>query len=344
MPLPSRTQLVLLEIAVGAALIAVAFDGIWLPLGVSAALVSIVLALVTVHGRPLHTVIRSWIGMRLRRTGRPAKGSSRPRHAYRVVTVPSAGRGAAVGAIQGETTWSVPLALPLNQIFNQDPALDLSALATLLRIEDVPMSAVSVVSSMSPARAQRHLVLTLDTAHAASVIADRGGPAAIQQILRRCVLRAEEVLHAQGVEVMRLPESNVAVAEAASVGQVAAGLDASLALTGESAAEVRMPDRISRAFVITGADATERLDELARTVSAPVVATAVVIQPDAARRFPMVMSLLRISGSPEVVQAASARLRTDAANLGVGVSLGSGEQLRLLQATTLLGIDMGSAA
>ena len=66
------------------------------------------------------------------------------------MTVPSAGRGPEVGAIRDVTTWSVPLALPLTDLFNDDVPIDLDRVATLLTVEDVPLASVRLVTVTAP--------------------------------------------------------------------------------------------------------------------------------------------------------------------------------------------------
>lgn len=360
MPLASRPRLVLLEMAAGGGLVAYAFAGVWLPIGVATALVCLVLALVTVHRRPLYGVIGSWVAMRARRPRGGRRGAPRPRDLHRVVTVPPAGRGAAVGAIQGETTWSVPLAMPLNGVLNDDPSLDLDRVAALLRIDGVPLASVRVVTVVWPPmpapdgfaatgprpaqRASRHLVLTLDTAYAADVIVERGGPPAIHQILRRCVLRAEELLHATGVQVARLSDRAVADAAAGAVGRTATGPDVSLMATGESFGQLELADGTARTFVVTGPGALSLLAELAQQVLAPVVATSVVLEPGGPGRTPTVTALMRVSGARDVVARAVDPLVAAGAALGLRVHPVTGGQLPLFQATTLVGVARESAA
>lgn len=360
MPLASRPRLVLLEIAVGAGLVGYAFGGAWLPLGAVLAGLCLLLALVPVHRRPLASVVASWLAMHARRARRGRRSAARPGEQHRVVTVPSSGRGAAVGAIQGGQTWSVPLEMPLNAITNDDAPIDLDRVAALLTIEGVPLASVRIVTVSWPAmpaptelvgtgqrpsqRATRHLVLTLDTAHAADVIVERGGPPAVHQILRRCVLRAEELLHATGVEVTRLSEMAVATAAAGTIGRTATGPDVSLVATSESLDHVDLPDCTARTFTVSGPDTLARLADLAQAVQAPVVATSVVLQADGPRRTPLVTVLLRISGPADVVSGAVGPLAASAAGLGLRVDPVLGGQLPLLRATTLLGVARERAA
>lgn len=361
MPLPSRPQLVLLEIAAGAALVAVAFRSFWFPIGIGVAAVCAVLALVPVRRRGLYRVVQSWLGMRSRRSTLRGHGvASMSEGGSWVVTVPSAGRGAAVGAIRDATTWSVPLDLPLTRVFNDDPPIDLDRVATLLTVEGVPLASVRLVTVTAPApiaagappgpvapssrHATRHLVLTLDTAYAADVIAERGGEPAIHQILRRCVLRAEEVLAAAGVDVRRLPESAVAADSYHSLGPVARVPDEAMAPARETLGHVEILDWIAMTFAVTGTDALARLSELAESLPVPVVATSVVLQPGPVRREAVMTVLVRLSGPADVVRAAEAPLVAASQHLGVRVDRVYGEQLPLLKATTLLGVAVGSAA
>lgn len=359
MPLAALSRLVLLEVAAAAGLVAYAFRGPWLVAGTAVAVLCAALALVSVQGRPLQAVVGSWLGMRTRRVGRGGRRREGG-EVFRVVTVPSAGRGAEVGAIQGERTWSVPLELPLGSVVNADAPIDLDRVATLLRVEGVPLANVRVVTVVWPAmpaaeglvgpatrpvqRASRHLVLTLDTAHAADVIVERGGPPAVHQILRRCVLRAEEVLHASGVEVTRLSERAVAAAAAGAVGRTATGPDVSLLATGESMGRLDLADGAAHTFVVSGPDVLARLADLAQQVPAPVVATSVVLEHDETGRVPHLTVLLRISGAPDVVANATDPLTAAAAAMGLRVSPVLGAQLPLFQATTLLGVARESAA
>lgn len=359
MPHALRPRLVLLEIAAGAGLVAWAFGGMWLPVGVAVALLSLLLALVQVRGRALWAVLGAWFSMRLRSRGHGRRRAGRGEE-HRVVTVPPGGRGGAVGAIQGGSTWAVPLEMPLGGIVNDDVPIDLDRVAALLSIEGVPLASVRVVTVTWPAmpgsadlvgsgtrpaqRASRHLVLTLDTAHAADVIVERGGPPAVHQILRRCVLRAEELLHATGVEVTRLSETGVAAAAAGAVGRTATGPDVSLFATGEAMDHVDLGDGSARTFVVSGPEALARLDELAQAAQAPVVATSVVLQTDPVRRAPVLTVLIRLSGAPDVVAAAVGPLGSHAAALGLRVDPVLGGQLPLLRATTLLGVARERAA
>ncbi|KRF14204.1 type VII secretion protein EccE [Nocardioides sp. Soil796] len=358
MSLLSRPRLVLLEIAAAAALVAVAFKGIWMPAGGVVAVVAAALALVSVRRRGLHQVVRSWLAMRSRRSRLRGQGiASLTGDSYEVVSVPTAGGGVPVGAIRDATTWSVPLALPLAGVFNDDAPIPLERLATLLTVEDVPLSSVRLVTMTAPATAgnpagpvapaprlaMRHLVLTLDTVYAADVIAQRGGHAAIHQILRRCVLRAEEVLASAGVEVRRLTEKVVAMDSASCLGPVPMSPDGTLPSATESLNDVRLEGSMSMTFAVSGDDAVTKLDQLAAVLPVPIVATSAVLQPGPLHRHPTLLLLLRLSGPTEVVQGAVDHLDSVSRDLGLRINRVLGEQVPLLKATTLLGVSAEAA-
>ncbi|WP_067431663.1 hypothetical protein [Nocardioides jensenii] len=360
MSLLSRPRLVLLEIACAAALVALAFKGVWLVIGAVVAVTCLALALVSVRRRSLHLVVRSWLAMRSRKRQLKGQGiASLAGGTYEVVTVPSVGGGTPLGAIRDATTWSVPLSLPLSDIFNEDIAIPLDRLANLLTVEDVPLSSVRLVTTIAPVAippgtpdgpvppasrlATRHLVLTLDTLHAADVIAERGGVPAINQILRRCVLRAEEVLSSAGVEVRRLPEKVVALDSASCLGPVPVAADGSLPTAVEALNQVRLDNTVAQTFAVTGADAVAKLDLLATLLPVPIVATSVVLHPGTGRQPPTYMLLLRVSGSTEVVRSAEEHLKRISQGLSLHIDRVIGEQVPLLKATTLLGVAMEAA-
>lgn len=357
MPLPSRTQLVLAEIAAGAALTAFALRGVWSYVGGTVAAVALLLAVVPVGRRGLYGVVGSWFGMRSRR---PSRRRAAEGPGAWSVTVPSAGRGPEVGAIRDVTTWSVPLALPLTDLFNDDVPIDLDRVATLLTVEDVPLASVRLVTVTAPVRlaasapagpvepvarsAARYLVLSLDTSAAADVIAERGGSAAIHQILRRCVLRAEEVLTANGVKVVRLPETAVALESARCLNPGAATVDGGLGLARETLGDVRFPDGLAVTYSLEGDGVLDRLDRVAQSLPVPLVATSVVLEHGPRREAPRCTVLLRLTGPPDVVRRGEEQLTAMTRALGVRADRVVGEQLPLLRATTLLGTTGRGAA
>lgn len=360
MPLVSRPQLVLLEIACAAALIAVAFQGAWLVAGSVACLLCLLLAL-PVRGRPLRLVLQSWMSMKSRRADlRSGHGvASLAGGDYDVVSVPAVGGGVPIGAIRDGSTWSVPLSLPLNDMFNNDAPIPLERVSSLLMVEDVPLTSVRLVTTIAPARvppqappgpaapssrfATRHLVLTLDTLYAADAIAARGGQPAINQILRRCVLRAEEVLTSAGVEVRRLPQDVVSMDNANCLGPMSPGPDGRLPTATENLGVVRMDTTVAKTFAITGPDAVTRLDQLAAMLRTQMVATSVVLGPGSGHQPPTMSLLLRVSGTADVVAGAERHLTSAGRTMGLRVLAVSGEQAPLLRATTLLGVPVAAA-
>lgn len=360
MSLVSRTQLVLLEIACAAALVAVAFRGVWLVAGCVVAAVCLLLA-VPMGGRPIHQVLRSWSGMKSRgsqlRSGHGVAALAG--NDYEVVTVPAVGGGVPIGAIHHGATWSVPLSLPLNDMFNDEAPIPLERISTLLMVEDVPLSSVRLVTTIAPARvapnappgpvtaasrfATRHLVLTLDTLYAADAIASRGGRQAINQILRRCVLRAEEVLSSAGVEVRRLPQDLVAMDNANCLGPISPGPDGRLPGAKEDLGGVRLDTTVTKTFAVTGADAVSRLDELAAMLHTQVVATSIVLGPGMGHRPPTMSLLVRVSGTADVVAGAERHLVAAGRGMGLRVMGVPGEQAPMLRATTLLGVPAEAA-
>lgn len=357
MPRPTRTQLVLLEIAAAALVVGLAREGAWLLAGAGVAAVCLVL-LAPWRRRSVYLVLRSWAGMRgRRRRVRGAGLASLSEGDLEVVTVPRGSGGVSVGAIRAATTWSVPLSLPLLDVFNDDPSIPLDGLAQLLTVEDVPLSNVRVVCLVSPAAAggadppggvplprltSRFLVLSLDTAYAADVIAARGGSAAVEQVLRRCVLRAEEVLNGAGVAIKRLPAPLVELHNASSLGPVTAP-DGSVPPAVERSDHVVIAGSTSMTFSVTGADALARLDQVAASLAAPIVATCISLQPGPPpHRKPDVQLLVRLSGPGETVREAARALEGVARSAGLTLHRLVGDQAPLLRATTLLGMPAGS--
>ncbi|MDT0202161.1 hypothetical protein [Nocardioides sp. AE5] len=353
MSLLSRPGLVLVEVAISAGVVAYVFRGIWLPVGISIAVIALALALVPIHGRPLHKVLASWIAVRARRGRLRGPGVAAIVGAdYDVVAVPTAG-ALPIGAIRDATTWAVPLSLPLNHLSNDDAPIPLDRLATLLMVEDVPLASVRLVTMLSPGNnhsaatgpvpplprlATRHLVLTLDTIHASDAIVGRGGQAGIPQILRRCVMRAEEVLASSGIEVRRLPDRVVAIDSASALGPMSVPAEGNTPQAIESLATVTIQDVVSSTWLVSGADALARLDQLAAALAVPIVATSVVLEPGPRQRDPHLTLLLRMSGSAAQIRSAGADLARTSRAMDLRVRHLPGEQVPSLRATTLVGV------
>ena len=101
--------------------------------------------------------------------------------------------------------------------------------------------------------AARYCLLTLDVARASGPIADRGGgDAAVAQILRRCVIRAEEVFAANGLTVRRLDEVAVAELFPTMLGPAAQSPESTLTASSESWSRVRVAGTWSVTFGVSG--------------------------------------------------------------------------------------------
>lgn len=346
----------LLEIAAAAVVTGLALRRAWLPAGIAIGVVFAVLALGRLQHRWVHHLIASWFGMQLRRRRLRGPGVASLSGGYDVVTVPSGSRGIALGAVRDRTTWTVPLELPLLGVLNDDPPVPVEALTGLLTIEDVPLSAVRLLTMTTPASpppdgphgplqplsrlAARYLLLTLDTVLAAEVITDRGGSeAAVHQILRRCVARAEEVFAAAGIPVRHLGEAKLTGIAAHCLGPLQPGADGSVPAAQEKLRQVTIADTESMTITVEGPDAAAKLDQLTGLLPVPIVATAVVARPGTARSADVSL-LVRVSGKSWQVRAATGRsLDSGAAALGLTLRRGAGEQVPLLRATTPFGVE-----
>ncbi|WP_139980707.1 type VII secretion protein EccE [Nocardioides litoris] len=353
-------QLVLLEVAVAGVLVGLAEEGLWLPVGVAVAVVCLVL-LLPWRRRSLYRSLRSSLGMRARRRALRGSGiASLVGGTYEVVTVPRGSGGVSVGAVRDAATWTVALGLPLQDVFNEDPPVPVDGLVRLLTVEDVPLSSVRVVTLLSPPTpgggqapglrgpvsrlVTRFMVLTLDTRYAAEVISRRGGSAAVQQVLRRCVLRAEEVMNGAGVVVRRLPASSVEMHNAGSLGPLPPGPDGQVPPAREHADHVAVGGSASMTFALRGSEAVAHVDHLAASLAAPVVATTVAVQPGPPpHRVPVTRVLVRVTGPEPVVRDAARALEGMARERGLSMDRLTGEQVPELRATMLLGVPAGVA-
>ncbi len=186
----------------------------------AAAALLLVLAVVPVGGRWLYAVVLSAVGLtRRRRASGRWGGLEGVLGRYEVTSVAGLG-DTRIGAIRVGTAWTIALEVMTDDLFNGDAAVSVADLEAMLEIEDVPLAAVRLLTGIAPARpgvgaspaapllgraTARHCLLTVDTRLAAAALAARGGSqAAIEQVLRRCALRAEEVLRQSGVSVRAL--------------------------------------------------------------------------------------------------------------------------------------------
>ena len=69
--------------------------------------------------------------------------------------MPGGGRGEPIGVVRCGTTWSLPLALGLDSLFNDDAAVPVHLLRDLLRVEDVPLSSVRLFTLVTPPQPSR---------------------------------------------------------------------------------------------------------------------------------------------------------------------------------------------
>jgi type VII secretion protein EccE len=377
-PRPTKAQLVLVELAAAAVLGGRALDtgwltGAWSIAGAAIGVVLLLLAIVPVSGRWLYQLIRSTVGMRGRRR-RAARGPGLVGlfGDYEIESVPAAGRrGRTLGVVRSGTTWSLPLVLTLDAVFNDDAAVPVELLADLLHVEDVPFSSVRLFTLVAPAQtppnapagpvpplvplAARYCLITLDTRRAADAIAARGGTsAAVHQILRRCAVHAEQVLATAGVTVRRLDENAVASLFATWLGPVSDDRSRDGEHAVESLRDVLVDGTWSTMFAVSGdgEDLADRVTRLAAAAPTPVAATALVLTPtghggdtgggngggNGARGVEATM-LLRLSAPAGAAREGAAEsLRLLAQAYGLRMQRISGEQGSMLRATTPLGV------
>lgn len=358
-PQPTPTQLVLLEVAGAAALGGYAINRVCFIAGVAIGVVVFAMALIPLRRRWLYQVAMSWLGLiRRRRVASRRPGFAGLLGDYQVESVPGGRRGGNIGVIRSSTTWCLPLVLGLEGVFNDDAAVPVDLLAGLLRIEDVPLSSVRLVTVTTPAHAvagapsgpaapmtqlaARYCLLTLDTRRAAATIEARGGTeGAIHQILRRFAVHTEQMLATAGVTVRRLDENAAAGLFATFMGPSSPPSGRRGRQTAETWEDVRVGGTWSTVFAVTGpgADVTDRVLRLAAAAPTPVVTTSLVLQPTARSSKVQATMLVRISApdsSPP--QDAFRSLALLARAYDLVMQRLDGEQGQLLRATTPLGI------
>lgn len=357
MPQPSKVQLVLLELAGAAVLGGLVFRGAWLIAGIAVAAVLTVAAVVPRRHRWLYEVAVAWWGFarRRRRTGRRS-GLAALVGRYTVEAVPGGSQGGAIGVVHCGTTWSLPLVLGLDGILNDDAPVPARLLAELLQVEDVPLASVRLFTLMTPARvpahapagpsapllplAARYCLLTLDTVRAADAVAARGGSAAaVQQILRRCAVHAEQLLATAGLAVRRLDPGAVESLFASWMGPASTGGGRRAGQVAESWSDVRVAGTWSTIFAVsgTGDDFGDRVAGLAVAAPAAIVATSLVLEPG--RDGPSATLLMRLSSPDSTAPADADRsLALLAQAYDLTVQRVDGEQGALLAATTPVGV------
>ena len=353
MPEFTRLQLVLLELAGAAVAGGFALRGLWLPCGLTVGVVMLVLGATPIRRRWAYQLLFSYVAMLLRRGSVRGPGLQSLLGGYRVVTVPAGRQGATFGAVRVGATWTVPLELTLDRVLNDDAPVPVDQLAGLLRVEGVPLASVRLVTVAAPARrlpqappmpvmpapglVARYCLLTLDLTKASIAVASRGGSdAAVAQVLRRCVLRAEEVFSANGLTVRRLDEAGATALFPTLFGPAAASSDGSLPPTVETWRDIRVAGTWSVTFAVLGegADVADRLATLATRAATAVAVTTLVLQP-AQRGGLHVTLLLRVTGPGAAADSAGiTELDERATALGLLLQRVDGEQGTLLRAST----------
>ncbi|WP_460603691.1 type VII secretion protein EccE [Jatrophihabitans fulvus] len=370
-PPPTRTQLVLIEVAAAAVLGGFALGAVPYYVGIGVAVVLLPLALVPRRRRWLYQVLASRWGLaRRRRRARGRAGLAGLLGDYRVESVEGGRLGGSIGVVRSGTTWSLPLVVGLDHVLNDDAAVPVDLLAGLLQVEDVPLSSVRLFTLTTPAAkaahapdgpaapvtqlAVRYCLLTLDTRRAADAIAARGGTeAAIRQILRRCAVHTEQVLATADLQVRRLDENAVAALFGTWMGPTspAAGHGHR---TAEAWNDVLVGGTWSTVFAVTGTgpDVAARVQRLTAAAPTPVTATSLVLRPVAGRPSGdrsggraaggagVTATLLVRVSSPDAAPPRDAvgSLALLAKAYDLTLQHVGGEQAELLRATTPLGV------
>lgn len=239
-PRPGLATLLLLEVAVGLSALA------WVSVGMPrlAALVcaslALVLGAVPVDGKWLYQVLSG----RLRRWRRGADLATRIAHTgiageYQIVPVPT-GTDATIAAVRVGTSYTIALELAVDDLLTVDAPVPLADLESMLSIENVPMDSIRLMTVCTPQRAPngvpvragtsraatRYCLLTFDAQRGADALAARGGSqAAIEQILRRCALRARELLTHSDLTVRSLDDAALLALVRDCLGPAAIGPD-----------------------------------------------------------------------------------------------------------------------
>jgi type VII secretion protein EccE len=358
-PRPTKAQLVLLELAGAAAAGGLAIGGVWKYAGIGVGGVVALLAIVPLNRRWLYQVASSWIRF-ARRRRRTRRGASLRDLLgdYQVESVPAGTRGSSIGVVRSGTTWSLPLALGLDSVFNDDAPVPVNLLADLLRVEDVRLSSVRLFTLTTPAHAvarapsgpgapltplvARYCLITLDGRRAADAIAARGGTeAAVHQILRRCAVHAEQVLSTAGLTVRRLDQNAVASLFATWLGPASEEDRATRRATAERWRDVRVAGTWSTIFAVTGSgdDIADRVFRLTAAAPTPVAATSLVLRPEDTGEDVTGTILVRLSAPLSASYDDTAHsLGLLARAFDLEMQRVDGEQGELLRATTPMGI------
>lgn len=355
-------QIVLLQLAAAAVVCGLAARHSWQIIGIAVAVPLVLVSLVRTQRRWLYQTLASRLRLRGRkRAQRRFTGLASLAGPYEVVDVATSGSNP-IAVIRAGTTWALPLELRQDSVFNDDAGVPLGGLASLLKIEDVPLASVRLLNVATPAvvppsapavptpllarGASRYCILTLDTMLAAAALADRGGSeAAITQILRRCAMRAQEVLATGRVSLHTLDEPAAHRILDSCLGPSAPPQRPADAATVESAAAIRIGGTYSATVVVGGSAAVAlgRLTELLPYLPGRVAAATLVLMPDRHRGGARSTLLVRVSAPAErSVGNLGARLRKMLSQAGLPVQRIDGEQAGLLRASTPLGLTEGT--
>jgi hypothetical protein len=356
-------QLVLLEIAASGVVCGLAAGPGWAVVGVAIAAVFVAVGLVPLERRWLYQALASRLRLRVRRRRqRRFTGLASLVGSYQIIDVARTG-DRAVGVIRAGTIWALPLELRPDGVLNDDGGVALDGLLPLLRIEDVPIASVRLLTVVSPAvvpaaapagpgpqvalASSRYCILTVDTILAAGALAARGGSqAAISQILRRCAIRAQEVLATSRLHVHTLDEPAVRSILDDCLGPPAPIRSPRDAATVESAAGIRIGGTYSSTLVVGGAAevAFARLAEALPYLPGRVAATSLVLMAGRHEDDACTTLLVRVSTPADKSASKLARqLRHVLSQAELRVQRVNGEQSGLLRASTPLGVS-GRAA
>jgi type VII secretion protein EccE len=360
MPRFTLAQFVLLELAAAAVLGGWAASNLGLVVGAVVGVVLLALGALPVRRRWLYQVAISWAGMvrRRRRSSRSANGLAGLLGDYTVESVQGAGGRGRMGVVHSGTTWSLCLIVGLDAVFNDDFPVPIKLLADLLEVEDVPLSTVRLLTMTAPARTPassprgpapalaplvaRYVLITLDTRRAADAIAARGGgEPAIHQILRRCAVRAEQVLATGGLTARRPDERAVESLFSTWLGPAVVQGSRRDDQTLESADSVRVAGTWSTIFAVTGAgpDIADRVTKLVAAAPTPVATTSLVLRPGRRRDRVEATMLVRLSAPVTAPrQDAVESLALVARAFDLELQRLDCEQGELLRATTPIGL------
>lgn len=356
-------QLVLLEVAAAAIVAGLAGKHGWTIVGIAVGVPIALLAIVPVQRRWLYQVLLSRLRLSARRRDqRRYPGLASLVGPYQVIDVAPSG-GSSIGVVRAGTTWALPLELRQDDLFNDDAPVPLAGLASLLTIEDVALASIRLINQVSPPTVQsgapagpapvlakaatRYCVLTLDSLRAAPALAARGGSdAAAAQILRRCAMRAEEVLGSARLHVSTLDEGGVHRLLDTCLGPSTMTSGRAPMPTTETSSGIRIGGTYSSSVAIGGSAgaAARKLAEVLPLLPGRVATTSLVVTPGRREGAALSTLVVRVSAPDDrSARALPAELKQRIGSAGLAVQQLSGEQGTLLRASTPLGFSEGMA-